>query len=80
MRATLLAALIASLGAKAAFAEVGALTPGKPAGIRNAQIARDPAIAIGISLIGAGIVIAATSNRSAVTISTTTTVTTATTP
>jgi hypothetical protein len=78
MRVILLAFIISSCSANFAHADDRALAPGKPAGITNAQMVRDPAfyIVFGIGLIGTGIAIAASTNRAAITTSTTTTIAT----
>lgn len=77
MRVILLALIIASVCANFARADDGALPPGKPAGITNAQMARDPYfyVAFGAGLIGAGVAIAELSNRATITTSTATTTT-----
>jgi len=77
MRVILLALIIASCSANFVHADDGALAPGKPAGITNAQMVHDPAfyIVLGAGLIGAGIAIAASSNRAPITTSTATTAT-----
>jgi hypothetical protein len=77
MRVILFALIIASVCANLAHADDGALPPGKPAGITNAQLVRDPYfyIAFGAGLIGAGVAIAESSNRATVTTSTATTTT-----
>ena len=77
MRAILLVLAAASLGANPAHADEGALAPGKPAGVRAAQMWRDPYVyvAFGAGLIGAGIAIAESSNLTVVTTSTATTAT-----
>jgi hypothetical protein len=72
MRLILLALIIAPVCANLAHADDGALLPGKPAGITNAQMVRDPYfyIAFGAGLIGAGVAIAESSNRATITTST----------
>lgn len=74
MRAILLAVFIASLGASAAYAEDAALPPGKPAGVNNAALIRNPYfyVVFGLGLVGAGIAIAGSSGHSTITTSTTT--------
>jgi len=77
MRVLFLAVIIASVCANFAHANDSALPPGKPAGITNAQIVRDPAfyIVFGLGLIATGIAIAESSNRATITTSTATTAT-----
>jgi hypothetical protein len=77
MRVILLVLIIASVCANLAHADDGALLSGKPAGITNAQMVRDPYVYIvfGLGLIGTGIAIAESSNRAAITTSTATTAT-----
>jgi len=77
MRVISLAFIIASVCANFAHADDGALSPGKPAGITNAQMVRDPYfyVAFGLGLIGAGVAIAESSNRATITTSTATTTT-----
>lgn len=77
MRAILFAVLIAAVAANAARAGEPVLAPGKAAGVKDAQMARDPRfyIVFGAGLVGAGIAIAATSGHHKIVTSTATTTT-----
>jgi hypothetical protein len=62
MRALISTVLAATLFASSAFAADGALAPGKPAGVKQAQMAQSELyIALGLTAVAAGIVVAATS-------------------
>jgi hypothetical protein len=62
MRALISAVLATTLLASSALADDGALAPGKPAGVKQAQMTQNELwIALGVTAIAAGIVIAATS-------------------
>lgn len=81
MPAVILTVFAVVCGASGVLGADGALPPGKPAGIKTAQIVRDPAfyIVFGLGLIGTGIAIAASSHGTTAT-STTATSSTATSP
>jgi hypothetical protein len=81
MRALISAVLATTLLASAALADDGALAPGKPAGVKQAQMTQNEIwIALGISAVAAGIIIAATSQSHNSGAGTTTTTTTTTSP
>jgi hypothetical protein len=82
MRVFLSAILATTLIASSALAETGALAPGKPAGVKQAQMTENEMfIALGVAAVAAGIVAAATSqNHVAAAAATTTTTTTTTSP
>jgi hypothetical protein len=62
MRALISVVLATTLLASSALADDGALAPGKPAGVQQAQMTQNELwIALGVTAIAAGIVIAATS-------------------
>jgi hypothetical protein len=64
MRALISAVLATTLLASSALADDGALAPGKPAGVQQAQMTQNELwIALGVTAIAAGIVIAATSQN-----------------
>jgi hypothetical protein len=87
MRALISAVLATTLLASSALADDGALAPGKPAGVHQAQMTQNELwIALGVTAVAAGIVIAATSQSHTKTpaagggTTTTTTTTTGTSP
>ena len=84
MRLLVSAVLATALLASNALAESTAapLSPGKPAGVKAAQMALDNTvwIALGVGVVAAGIAIAATSGSSKKAAATTTTTTTTTAP
>jgi hypothetical protein len=86
MRTLISAVLATTLLASSALADDAALAPGKPAGIKQAQMTQNELwIALGVTAVAAGIVIAATSQShtqaaAAAGGSTTTTTTTGTSP
>jgi hypothetical protein len=62
MRALISAVLATTLLASSALADDGALAPGKPAGVKQAQMTQNELwIALGVSAVAAGIIIGATS-------------------
>ena len=62
MRVFISAVLATALIASSALANDGALAPGKPAGVKQAQMSQNELwIALGVTAIAAGIVIGATS-------------------
>jgi hypothetical protein len=62
MRVLISAVLATALVASSALADDGALAPGKPAGVKQAQMTQNELwIALGVTAVAAGIVIAATS-------------------
>jgi hypothetical protein len=62
MRMFISAVLATTLIASSALADDGALAPGKPAGVKQAQMAQSELwIALGLTAVAAGIVVAATS-------------------
>jgi len=62
MRALISTVLAVTLFASSAFAADGALAPGKPAGVKQAQMAQTELyLALGLTAVAAGIVVAATS-------------------
>ena len=87
MRVFVSAVLATTLIASSALADDGALAPGKPAGVKQAQMTQNELwIALGVTAIAAGIVIGATSQTHSPaaagggTTTTTTTTTTGTSP
>ena len=65
MRVFLSAVLATTLIASSALAEDGALAPGKPAGVKQAQMTgTEIFIALGLAAVAGGIAIAATSHHS----------------
>ena len=66
MRALISVVLATTLLASSALADDGALAPGKPAGVKQAQMTQNELwIALGVTAVAAGIVIAATSQSHA---------------
>ena len=62
MRMFVSAVLATTLIASSALASDGALTPGKPAGVKQAQMTQNELwIALGLTAVAAGVVIGATS-------------------
>lgn len=87
MRVLISAVLATTLIASSALADDGALAPGKPAGVKQAQMTgTEWMIALGIAAVAGGIAIAATSQThsqaaaAAAAATTTTTTTTTTSP
>jgi hypothetical protein len=77
MRAFLSAVLVSALFATGALATDGALAPGKPAGVKQAQEQDNTLLYVaGIGLVAAGIAIAASSSNHHNTTTTTSTSTT----
>jgi hypothetical protein len=77
MRAFLSAVLVSALFATGALAADGALAPGKPAGVKQAQEQDNTLLYVaGIGLVAAGIAIAASSSNHHNTTTTTSTSTT----
>jgi hypothetical protein len=80
MRALISVVLATTLLASSALADDGAWAPGKPAGVKQAQMTQNELwIALGVTAVAAGIVIAATSQSHAKAAAGTTTTTTTTT-
>ena len=62
MRMFISAVLATTLIASSALADDGALAPGKPAGVKQAQMTQNELwIALGLTAVAAGVVVAATS-------------------
>ena len=80
MRAICAALVAMTMTVSGAFAADGTLTPGKPAGVKQAQITNDGLLlAAGVVLAAGAIALIATSSQSSAPIGTTVTTTTSTT-